>query len=57
VGTGGAPLYQFVMVAPGSEARISSWGILKMTLHPDSYAWEFIAVSGSVRDSGTGSCR
>ena len=57
VGTGGAPLYQFLMVAPGSESRISAWGVLKLTLHPDSYAWEFIAVNGQVRDSGTGSCR
>jgi 3',5'-cyclic AMP phosphodiesterase CpdA len=57
VGTGGAPLYQFVMVAPGSEVRISAWGVLKLTLHPESYNWEFIAINGLVRDSGTGACR
>ena len=56
-GTGGAPLYQFLMVAPGSEARISTWGLLKLTLRADGYAWEFIAVGGAVRDSGTGACR
>ena len=57
VGTGGAPLYQFVTSIPGSEVRISTHGVLKLTLNPDNYAWEFIAVGGSVRDSGVGSCR
>lgn len=56
-GTGGAPLYEFVMAATGSEVRISSWGLLKLTLSNDSYAWQFIAVGGSVRDSGTAPCR
>ncbi len=56
-GTGGAPLYQFVTVAPGSEVRISSWGVLKLSLSTDAYGWEFIAAGGSIRDSGTGACR
>ncbi len=56
-GTGGAPLYDFVMVAPGSEVRISSWGVLKLTLTPENYSWEFIAIGGSVRDSGSAPCR
>ena len=56
VGTGGAPLYPFITVAPGSEVRISTWGVLKLTLNPDAYAWEFIVLGGSVRDSGSGSC-
>lgn len=56
-GTGGAPLYQFVMVAPGSEVRISAWGLLKLTLRPENYSWEFIAVGGTVRDSGSAPCR
>ena len=56
VGTGGAPLYPFITVAPGSEVRISSWGVLKLTLNSDGYAWEFITIGGSVRDSGSGSC-
>jgi hypothetical protein len=56
-GTGGAPLHQFVAPTAGSEVRISSWGLLKLTLNRDSYAWEFIAVGGAVRDAGTGPCR
>ena len=56
VGTGGAPLYPFVRVAPGSEVRISAWGVLKLTLDPDRYAWEFITIGGAVGDSGSGSC-
>jgi calcineurin-like phosphoesterase family protein len=56
-GTGGAELYPFVMVAQGSEVRISTWGLLKLTLNADGYGWEFLAVGGGVRDSGTGSCR
>jgi hypothetical protein len=56
-GTGGAPLYDFQMAAPGSEVRISAWGVLKLTLGTENYSWQFIAVGGSVRDSGSGSCR
>jgi hypothetical protein len=57
-GTGGAALYPFVgMTAIGSEVRISTHGLLKLTLNPTNYAWEFTAVGGSIRDSGTGSCR
>ena len=56
-GTGGAPLYDFVMVAPGSEVRISAHGILKLTLNTENYQWEFIATNGNVRDTGTGQCR
>jgi acid phosphatase type 7 len=58
VGTGGAELYPFSgPAAPGSESRISAFGLLKFTLSHDSYAWEFIAVSGTVRDSGSAGCR
>jgi 3',5'-cyclic AMP phosphodiesterase CpdA len=58
VGTGGAPLYAFVgPPAPGSEVRISNWGLLKLTLNADSYSWEFLVVGGGSRDSGTAPCR
>lgn len=56
-GTGGASLYQFVRVAPGSEVRISTHGVLKLTLNAENYQWEFIGLNGSIRDSGTGQCR
>lgn len=55
VGTGGAPLYQFVTVRANSEVRFSTHGVLKLTLRADSYEWEFIPVLGP-RDFGTGSC-
>ena len=55
VGTGGAPLYDFVTVRANSETRIKAFGVLKLTLEADSYQWEFIPVSGG-GDSGTGSC-
>jgi 3',5'-cyclic AMP phosphodiesterase CpdA len=58
VGTGGAPLYTFIgPPAAGSEVRISTWGLLKLTLNTDNYAWEFLAVGGGVRDSGNAPCR
>lgn len=55
VGTGGATPYEFVGAHPNSEARISQWGVLKLTLGPQSYAWEFIGASGA-SDTGVGSC-
>jgi hypothetical protein len=54
-GTGGAPLYQAVTVRQNSEARISAFGVLKLTLMADRYEWEFMPVSGA-RDSGMAMC-
>ena len=54
-GTGGATIRQPVTVAPHSEARISQHGVLKLTLGPTSYAWEFLGVSGA-SDSGFAGC-
>jgi acid phosphatase type 7 len=56
-GTGGAELYDFRTVAIGSEARVSTWGVLKFTLQPDGYQWDFIATNRAIRDSGSGTCR
>ena len=57
VGTGGAALYQFGRTAPGSEARASVHGVLKLTLAEGAYDWEFIPIPGvSFRDSGSGEC-
>jgi calcineurin-like phosphoesterase family protein len=55
VGTGGAVLYQPVAVRPNSERRLSTFGVLKLTLQPDAYQWDFIAVSGA-GDAGSGTC-
>lgn len=57
VGTGGGGVYRFKTVAPNSEIRdAGSYGVLKLTLSPGRYAWEFIGVNGSTRDAGSGAC-
>ena len=55
-GTGGAFLYQPVTLHPNSEARISSFGILKLTLSSDRYQWEFIPTTPGISDGGSGVC-
>lgn len=57
-GTGGTGLYPFATIQPNSEIRESSThGVLKLILHPTSYAWEFIPVAGKTfRDSGSAPC-
>jgi hypothetical protein len=54
-GTGGALLYQTVAVHPNSQRRISTFGVLKLTLSSDRYQWEFIPVRGEP-DSGADVC-
>lgn len=58
VGTGGASLYNFGAIAQNSEIRDnSSHGVIKFTLKPQSYAWEFVpASSGAFSDSGIEEC-
>jgi len=57
-GTGGAGAYRFGVVQPNSEARNSgTHGVLKFTLHANSYTWQFVPVAGKTyTDSGTTSC-
>lgn len=59
VGTGGRSLPVFGRSSyPNSEAfGASSFGVLKVTLRPLSYDWEFVPVAGySFVDSGTSLC-
>lgn len=58
VGTGGASLRSFEKIKPNSEVRnADTYGVLKLTLHPTSYDWEFVPVAGETfTDSGSGSC-
>jgi hypothetical protein len=58
VGTGGADLYHFGTILPNSRVRNSStYGVLKLTLNPTSYTWQFIPVAGKTfSDTGTGYC-
>lgn len=58
VGTGGADHYPFGAPIANSEVRNGdTWGVLRLTLAPDTYRWEFIPVSGrTFSDSGSGRC-
>ena len=58
VGTGGGRLYDFGRVERGSEFRYNAgWGVLKLTLYPRGYTWQFLGVDGArVIDSGSGAC-
>lgn len=57
VGTGGAHFHRAGARAPNSEIVIQeTLGVIKLTLRPSEYDWEFIDVGGVVRDSGNGRC-
>ena len=59
VGTGGASLRKFPRdpVANSEKRNDRTWGVLKLTLHPDSYDWEFIPVAGQTfTDLGSWPC-
>ena len=58
VGTGGRELYKWEHIDTNSEVRNDvTFGVLKLTLHPDSYDWQFIPAEGyTFTDAGTGTC-
>jgi hypothetical protein len=58
VGTGGRSLRPFGEIHPASEVRDhQTYGVLKLTLRPDSYEWQFIpAAGGTFTDAGQGTC-
>jgi hypothetical protein len=58
VGTGGRSHYSFLTIQPNSEVREeNTFGVLKLTLRPTSYDWQFVPVAGATfTDSGTGTC-
>jgi hypothetical protein len=56
-GTGGRSLYKFTDVHATSEVRENqTYGVLKLTLRPDSYDWQFLPAEGDFKDEGTGKC-
>lgn len=59
VGTGGKSLFGFADILPTSAAHDnSSFGVLKLTLRPGAYDWEFLSTSGTgFTDAGTTACR
>ena len=58
VGTGGANHTSLASTAANSQVRNSStYGILKLTLHPTSYDWQFVPEAGQTfTDIGTTAC-
>jgi len=58
IGTGGRSHDPLGFSIPNSEVRnASTYGVLKLTLTPGHYSWQFIPVEGeSFTDSGSGEC-
>jgi len=59
VGTGGRSHGPLGFPAPNSLVRnAGTFGVLKLTLSPGKYSWEFVPVEGSTEfhDSGAGTC-
>src|SRR4051794_4730446 len=58
VGTGGRDLSGLAPAEPNVEVRNNTtFGVLRMTLHPSSYDWQFVPTSGSgFSDAGTRAC-
>jgi acid phosphatase type 7 len=58
VGTGGAELRDMMAIRPNSEVQNSTtFGVIKFTLRPKTYDWEFIPIKGQTfKDKGTGTC-
>jgi hypothetical protein len=58
VGTGGRELYSFGTILTSSEVQDdTSFGVLKLTLRPTGYDWQFVpAVGSTFTDSGSTDC-
>jgi hypothetical protein len=56
VGTGGATITDFRSIRPNSKARYKGHGALRLRLSSTGYSYSFIALSGSSKDSGSGTC-
>jgi PKD repeat protein len=58
VGTGGKNLRSFGTPVANSQVRNSStFGVLKLTLHPSGYDWQFVPEAGKTfTDSGSSAC-
>jgi len=58
VGSGGANHTSLAAIFPNSEVRnVDTYGVLKLTLHPTGYDWQFVPEAGKTfTDTGTGNC-
>ena len=57
-GTGGGGVYKMGKIARNSEVHDNTgYGVLKLTLSPGRYAWEFVPIPGArFKDEGAASC-
>jgi hypothetical protein len=57
-GSGGKKTTRFAETQPNSEVRATGvFGVLKLTLSPGRYAWEFVPIAGETfKDSGEAVC-
>ncbi len=56
-GTGGKSLYAKEHNPPGSRFFNGKWfGVLRLNLRADDYAWQYKTIDGVTRDSGSRSC-
>ena len=58
LGTGGESLaLPTLTIHPRSQVRGGTYGVVKFTLNPTSYSWEFMPIAGqSFNDTGTTNC-
>ncbi len=57
VGTGGRSLYDVDDPIEGSEVLFNEdFGVMELTLAPQSYSWRFVTIGGEVVDEGTDDC-
>lgn len=57
VGTGGKSTRAFATIRANSRVRqTGTFGVLRLTLRPNSYDWQFVPVAGQFTDSGTTTC-
>jgi len=58
VGTGGRSHYALGTLKANSEVfNGTTYGVLKLTLSPGSYSWQFVPIAGEIfTDSGSGTC-
>jgi hypothetical protein len=58
VGTGGKEHYSISSTKPNSQVHnTDTFGVLRLTLHPDGYDWRFLPEAGKTfTDAGTGAC-
>lgn len=56
VGTGGAELTRAVRATPNSGIVLTRFGVMRFTLRPASYDWEFLETAGTRGDNGSTPC-